>query len=234
MAEGDRGAHAAGAPRFRRSCASSRSTSCRRRRGAGPALPPGSDRRRGGGQPHTGRHCQRLCGDANPRPRCARPDAVRRSPGGSRRRGFCRRRDDRCVRRARRPCADQGPCRRRVLPALLAMIDGALRRAAAADRRREFMTCLCLGYEIATRAGIALHATRRGLSLLGRVECSRLRRHRRAPPRVRSPRGCAMRSASPNTSARAARSCVLRVPDHGQGWLQLGCARRSRRGVARA
>lgn len=68
-----------------------------------------------------------------------------------------------------------------VLPALLAYIDGGVapaERRRAAPRRsppggrrravslrgepidgREFLTCLVLGYEIATRAGIALHAT---------------------------------------------------------------------------
>ena len=47
-----------------------------------------------------------------------------------------------------------------ILPALLAMIDGAKpgEPAAAADGR-EFLTCLALGYEIATRAGMALHAS---------------------------------------------------------------------------
>jgi 2-methylcitrate dehydratase PrpD len=47
-----------------------------------------------------------------------------------------------------------------ILPALLAMIDGARpgEPGAAADGR-EFLTCLVLGYEIATRAGIALHAS---------------------------------------------------------------------------
>jgi len=43
-----------------------------------------------------------------------------------------------------------------ILPALLALIDGA---PDAAVDGREFLTCLVLGYEIATRAGIALHAT---------------------------------------------------------------------------
>ncbi len=41
-----------------------------------------------------------------------------------------------------------------VLPALLALVD-----AGAACDDREFVTALVLGYEIATRAGIALHAT---------------------------------------------------------------------------
>jgi 2-methylcitrate dehydratase PrpD len=41
-----------------------------------------------------------------------------------------------------------------VLPSLLAFIDAGERPSGT-----EFMTCLCLGYEIATRAGIALHAT---------------------------------------------------------------------------
>jgi 2-methylcitrate dehydratase PrpD len=47
-----------------------------------------------------------------------------------------------------------------VLPALLALIDSARPgEVAAAIDGREFLTCLVLGYEIATRAGIALHAT---------------------------------------------------------------------------
>jgi 2-methylcitrate dehydratase PrpD len=47
-----------------------------------------------------------------------------------------------------------------LLPALLALIDGAKQEEAPADvNGREFLTCLVLGYEVATRAGIALHAT---------------------------------------------------------------------------
>jgi len=47
-----------------------------------------------------------------------------------------------------------------LLPVLLALCDDATagRRGAPVDGR-EFLTCLVLGYEIATRAGIALHAT---------------------------------------------------------------------------
>jgi 2-methylcitrate dehydratase PrpD len=47
-----------------------------------------------------------------------------------------------------------------ILPALLAVIDGAKpgEPGAAADGR-EFLTCLVLGYEISTRAGMALHAS---------------------------------------------------------------------------
>ncbi len=47
-----------------------------------------------------------------------------------------------------------------LLPALLALVDGARAsdRPAAMDGR-EFLTNLVLGYEIATRAGIALHST---------------------------------------------------------------------------
>lgn len=41
-----------------------------------------------------------------------------------------------------------------VLPALLAFVDGGARCDG-----REFLACLVLGYEIATRAGVALHAT---------------------------------------------------------------------------
>jgi 2-methylcitrate dehydratase PrpD len=43
-----------------------------------------------------------------------------------------------------------------VLPALLAYIDGGM---APAIEGRQFLTCFVLGYEIATRAGVALHAT---------------------------------------------------------------------------
>jgi 2-methylcitrate dehydratase PrpD len=47
-----------------------------------------------------------------------------------------------------------------ILPALLAVIDGAQSGEPAAKvDGRELLTCLVLGYEIATRAGIALHAT---------------------------------------------------------------------------
>ena len=44
-----------------------------------------------------------------------------------------------------------------ILPALLALCDGASREHAFDGR--EFLTCLVLGYEIATRAGMAQHAT---------------------------------------------------------------------------
>jgi 2-methylcitrate dehydratase PrpD len=43
-----------------------------------------------------------------------------------------------------------------VLPALLAYVDGGV---VPSIDGREFLTCFVLGYEIATRAGIALHAT---------------------------------------------------------------------------
>ena len=47
-----------------------------------------------------------------------------------------------------------------VLPTLLALIDGAhLGETAVRIDGREFLACLVLGYEIATRAGIALHST---------------------------------------------------------------------------
>ena len=47
-----------------------------------------------------------------------------------------------------------------ILPALLSVIDGAQPgEPAAAVDGHEFLACLILGYEIATRAGIALHAT---------------------------------------------------------------------------
>ncbi len=44
-----------------------------------------------------------------------------------------------------------------ILPALLALCDGSNRQLAIDGH--EFLTCLALGYEIATRAGIAQHAT---------------------------------------------------------------------------
>ena len=47
-----------------------------------------------------------------------------------------------------------------ILPALLAVIDdGGGGGPSTSVDGREFLTCLVLGYEIATRAGIALHAT---------------------------------------------------------------------------
>lgn len=45
-----------------------------------------------------------------------------------------------------------------LLPALLAYVDGGVGRGKRIDGR-EFVTCLVLGYELATRAGIALHAS---------------------------------------------------------------------------
>ena len=45
-----------------------------------------------------------------------------------------------------------------LLPALLAYVDGGIGGGRQVDGR-EFVTCLVLGYELATRAGIALHAT---------------------------------------------------------------------------
>ena len=45
-----------------------------------------------------------------------------------------------------------------LLPALLASVDGGVGQGKRIDGR-EFVTCLVLGYEVATRAGIALHAT---------------------------------------------------------------------------
>jgi len=48
-----------------------------------------------------------------------------------------------------------------ILPALLALVDGAPPDPSPAPPMdgREFLACLVLGYEVATRAGIALHAT---------------------------------------------------------------------------
>ncbi len=45
-----------------------------------------------------------------------------------------------------------------VLPALLAYLDGGV-GARLGIEGREFLTCIVIGYEIATRAGMALHAT---------------------------------------------------------------------------
>ncbi len=122
-----------------------------------------------------------------------------------------------------------------ILPTLLAVIDGAHPgEPAAAVDGREFITCLVLGYEIATRAGMALHATVRRLPLFRRLECTRLRRGRRAPPRVRSPAdppGAGRRRVL--RPARTDPACV-RFPDDGEGRLRLGCACRGHRGAARA
>ncbi|MEO8738205.1 MAG: MmgE/PrpD family protein [Casimicrobiaceae bacterium] len=45
-----------------------------------------------------------------------------------------------------------------LLPALLAYLDGGIAKRAGIDGR-EFLTCIVIGYELATRAGIALHAS---------------------------------------------------------------------------
>lgn len=45
-----------------------------------------------------------------------------------------------------------------VLPALLAYLDGGV-GSQSRSSGREFLTCVVIGYEIATRAGMALHAT---------------------------------------------------------------------------
>jgi 2-methylcitrate dehydratase PrpD len=46
-----------------------------------------------------------------------------------------------------------------LLPALLALVDAMPGEMASPVDGREFVLCLTLGYEVATRAGIALHAT---------------------------------------------------------------------------
>ncbi len=46
-----------------------------------------------------------------------------------------------------------------ILPALLALVDSHAAGEPRTIDSREFLTCLVLGYEIATRAGIALHAS---------------------------------------------------------------------------
>jgi 2-methylcitrate dehydratase PrpD len=46
-----------------------------------------------------------------------------------------------------------------VLPALLALVDGATSQGAARLDGGEFLTSLVLGYEVATRAGIGLHSS---------------------------------------------------------------------------
>src|SRR5215831_16684376 len=58
--------------------------------------------------------------------------------------------------------AARGSCSTAVAPAspaLLSLIDGMPEETARAVDGREFVASLVLGYEVATRAGIALHAT---------------------------------------------------------------------------
>ena len=88
-----------------------------------------------------------------------------------------------------------------VLPALLAFTDG---RSCGS---REFLTCIVLGYEVATRAGIALHASVAGFPLLGRVERAGLRRASARACSRSTTRSSVMRWVSPNIGARAGRSC---------------------------
>ncbi len=91
-------------------------------------------------------------------PRCGRPNAVRRPPGGHRRRSFCGATTIDAFDAHDGHLLTKGHAGVAVLPALLAYVDGAGLARGRVDGA-EFITCLCLGYEIATRAGIALHAT---------------------------------------------------------------------------
>ena len=110
-----------------------------------------------------------------------------------------------------------------ILPALLALVDGARAgEPAAAIDGREFLTCLVLGYEIATRAGIALHATVPDYHCSGAwnaLGCAAVAARLLA---LRRRAASAKRWASPSTSVRAARSCApatqpTMVKD-GSGW----------------
>ena len=109
-----------------------------------------------------------------------------------------------------------------VLPALLAVAD-----AVGGGRcGREFLAALVLGYEVAIRAGIALHATRADYHTSGAwnaLGCAAvaarllgLDRERDAP-RARHRR--VSRAAQPDDA-------LHRPPDHGQGRLGLGRLRR--------
>src|SRR5438105_14769996 len=92
-----------------------------------------------------------------------------------------------------------------ILPALLALCDGANRKHAFDGR--EFLTCLVLGYEIATRAAWPSTPPRRNTiaPVPGtRSDAPRLRRG--SCPLTR--RGSGRRWASPNTSVHADRYCV--------------------------
>jgi 2-methylcitrate dehydratase PrpD len=88
-----------------------------------------------------------------------------------------------------------------ILPALLALVDAAgPGEVPAPVDGREFLTRLVLGYEIATRAGIAITARERGTRSAARWSrrgILRSTRRRSDTPWV-----------SPNTSGRAARSCA--------------------------
>ena len=122
-----------------------------------------------------------------------------------------------------------------VLPALLALIDGAQPGEAAADvDGREFLACLVLGYEIATRAGIALHSTARDYHCSGAwnaLGCAAIAaRASRARSRAHAPRARHRRILRP-ARADPAR---LRLPVDGEGRLRLGRARRRQRSAARA
>jgi 2-methylcitrate dehydratase PrpD len=115
--------------------------------------------------------------------------------------------DDRCARRARRHPLTKGHAGAAILPALLAVIDGAQAASRPPHRRSRASHVLVLGYEIATRAGIALHATVSDYHCSGAwnaLGCAAIAARLLAldTPRI------ARRSASPNISVRAARSCA--------------------------
>jgi 2-methylcitrate dehydratase PrpD len=103
-----------------------------------------------------------------------------------------------------------------VLPALLALVDSGCSMNA-----REFITCLVLGYEIATRAGIALHSTVPDFHSSGAwntLACAAL------GARLMKLNGEQTRQALGIAEYNGPRSQIMRVVDHpsmvkdGSGW----------------
>ena len=98
-----------------------------------------------------------------------------------------------------------------VLPTLLAVIDGAHRGEPRGRRRARVPRPARARLRNRDARRHRAARERHRLSLLGRVECARLRRRRRAPLVASTTRGSATRWASPNTAARADRSCAFAI-----------------------
>ena len=91
-----------------------------------------------------------------------------------------------------------------IFPALLAFSED-LRNQGKPLSGPDFLAAMAIGYEVAYRAGLALHATTPGLPYIRCLDGSGGSRHGRKTAGTIRRKKCAMPSESPNTTARAAR-----------------------------
>ncbi len=121
-----------------------------------------------------------------------------------------------------------------ILPALLALIDGGVGVPGAAPvDGREFITCLVLGYEVATRAGIALHCSVPDYHCSGAwnaLGCAAVAARRLGFDAATTREALGIAEYFGPRGPDPAR---LRPPDDGEGRLRLGRPRRRHRRAAR-